>query len=311
MPTLTVSDEDAGTRIDTFLARHVAGWSRRKANEAIAAGRVRLNGRRARKSQPIAAGDNVAFAEMRPALQPNPDLNLSVLYADESLFAVDKPAGIPSVAIRADETGTVANFLMSLDDRLATVTNPLEAGLVHRLDTSTSGVVLAARTASSYDDLRQQFRDHTVVKEYLAIVEGDLEVGGKRRTWLAHTGKKGSKVREQPSGSAAQLAITVYRPVERFGTETLLAIQIETGVMHQIRVHMSALGHPVVGDTLYDSRINAPRPFLHAARLEFTHPVKEERVEVSSPLAPDFEAHLAQLQKKKRRPERNSSKSRA
>ena len=296
-----VDEADAGLRLDVFLARRASGWSRRKADDAIGAGSVRVNGRRSRKSQMLARGDQVTIEEERSELLPNRELRVQVLYEDEMLIAVDKPAGIASVALRAGETETVANFLVGFDRNLSAVASPLEAGLVHRLDNGTSGVLLAARTATAYEDLRRQFRDHRVVKEYIAVVEGDVCEGGTRRSWLGHTGKRHGKMREtRATDDDAQMAITAYEPRERFGIETLVALRIETGVMHQIRAQMSALGHPVVGDSLYGSRLRTARPLLHAARLVFTHPGRDERIEVSSPLASDFETHVEQLRRKRR-----------
>ncbi|HVM98076.1 MAG TPA: RluA family pseudouridine synthase [Candidatus Acidoferrales bacterium] len=288
-----MNEVDAGLRLDVFLARRVDGWSRRKANDAIAAGAVRVNGRRSRKGLALSSGDLVAFEESRYDLQANPELRLRILFEDDSLIAVDKPPGIPSVALRPDETQTVANFLLAVDQSLRAVGGSLEAGLVHRLDTGTSGVVLAARTAPAYEDLRRQFQDRTVLKEYVAVVEGDVARSGTRKSRLVHGGKHGHKMREvQTDERGAQLAITTYEPLERFGSETLLALRIETGLMHQIRAHMAALGHPVVGDALYGSRVEAPRPLLHAAKLAFSHPLRAGRVEIESGLPVDLVEHL-------------------
>jgi 23S rRNA pseudouridine1911/1915/1917 synthase len=299
--TFSVDEADAGLRLDVLLARR-AGWSRRSAQQAIAAGAVCLNGHRVRKAQTVASGDSVAIdpTQMQPpALQPNESLNLRVLYEDEHLIAVNKPAGVPSHALRADETHTVANFLLTRTPGIAAViANHLEAGLVHRLDTDTSGVLLAARTAAAYEHLRAQFRERAVVKEYLAIVEGDVAMPGEVRTPLTHDRRDRRKMRVATSDdSQARPALTHYRPLERFPAHTLLAVYIETGVMHQIRVHLAALGHPIVGDGLYGSSTVAPRQLLHAAKLIFSHPVSGERIELHSRPPRDFEAHLGALRK--------------
>lgn len=301
MALVTVAAPAGGMRLDVFLSRQVPGLGRRAAQEAIAAGAVRVNGRRARKSDPVQAGDQIELGDRVEAapLQPNPALAITVLYEDDALVAVDKPAGIPSVALRADETNTVANFLVARYPETASVgASPLEAGLVHRLDTGTSGVLLAARTPVAHAHLRRQFRGRDVLKEYFAVVEGDLRRSGEIRAPLVPAGRQQHRMRVLRDGEAnttAREAVTLYRPRRRFGTATLLAVRIETGVMHQIRVHLASLGHPVVGDALYGARAAASRPLLHAVRLVIRHPQGNELLSLTSPLALDVQAYLSGL----------------
>jgi 23S rRNA pseudouridine1911/1915/1917 synthase len=298
---LSVPSDSASPRLDVFLMRYLP-CSRRVAQRAIAAGLVRVNGRRARKGDVLQSGDLVAIAETQRTageLRPNPHLAVHVLYEDEAVIVIDKPAGIPSHALRSDETDTAANFLLARDPGLAIAgRSPLEAGLAHRLDTGTSGILLAARSAAAYAALRQQFTARQVEKTYLALVEGNVQAGGEVLSPLApapHNRRKMRIVARMVSG--ARPAQTSYRPLEELGGSTLLEVHIRTGVRHQIRVHLAALGHAVVGDALYGhARSGAPaRHLLHAAGLAFVHPTHGRRIEIRSPLPGDFARFVANL----------------
>jgi len=306
MRAFVVPPEQAPLRLDVFLARAVPHGSRRLAQRAIAAGEVRVNGRWVRKSGNVTAGDTVEVADhvcASPALAPNPVLAVPILYEDAALVVLDKPAGMPSHALRPEETDTVANFLLARFPDVAAVGAPLEPGIVHRLDTETSGVLLVARTPEAHAALRRQFAEHRVLKEYRAVVHGDVATAGELRTLLAHDHHNRRKMRIVKGGDDARPAITSYRPLERYGAYTELEVHIATGVMHQIRVHLAALGHSVVGDRLYGSPAplgpaspgDPARHLLHASRLGFTHPTSGQVIEVRGPLPADFAAFLEML----------------
>jgi 23S rRNA pseudouridine1911/1915/1917 synthase len=278
--------------------------SRRRTQAAIEAGEVRVNGRRSRKGAVLSSGDRVVLEDQLaelPALIANPSLPVPILYEDEALVAVNKPAGLAAHALQAADSETIANFLLAHYPEMRGVgAPPLEAGLVHRLDTETSGVMLAARTAAAYAALRQQFRDRTVTKEYLALVAGDVRSAGELRCRLAADQRDRRKVRvvdaAEPAASG-RLAITRYEPRQRFGRATLLAVQIVTGERHQIRAQLAAIARPVIGDKLYGSNrtFNAPRHLLHALRLIITHPVSGERLSIAAPLPADFKEWCERL----------------
>ena len=306
--TVTVPPEAAPTRLDVFLAHTLSDCTRRAAQQVIAQGSVRVNGRRARKGQTVKPGDRIQVPDelcQAAALQPNPALQVAVLYEDAAIIVVDKPAGMPSHALRRDETGTVANFLLARHPELTSVgKSPLEPGIVHRLDTDTSGVLLAARTQEAYRRLRQQFAERQVVKDYMALVVGDLRAAGDVCAPLAHHRRDRRMMRvctADDTARDARAAVTSYRPVERFGSHTLLAVRIRTGVMHQIRVHLASIGHPVVNDRVYGAAAPSPaagRHCLHACHLQFFHPSTGQRMEVSSSLPPDFAALVEGLRQK-------------
>ena len=303
MHSITVPPATEPARLDVFLARHLPQCSRRRAQRAITAGEVRVNGRRARKGDLIRSNDIVQVTEdliTPPALSANPRLTIPILFEDAALIAVDKPAGMPSQALRARETGTVANFLLAQDPAMAAAgTTDREAGIVHRLDTDTSGVLLAARTADAYRSLRQQFSRHEVIKEYLALVESDVAAPGVVRTPIMHDRRNPRRMTTSAAcgqDRRARDAATYFRPLERFRHATLLLVQIPTGVMHQIRVHLASVGHPVIGDRLYGRpSAHTTRQLLHASRLSFLHPDTGHPLEISSPAPADFTAVLTAL----------------
>jgi 23S rRNA pseudouridine1911/1915/1917 synthase len=304
--TFVVGDGD-GVRLDQFLVRHVPGCSRRQARLAIGAGAVLVNGRRGRKGQALRPGDVVradrAAWDGAPAAQP--DLAVSVLYEDGTMVAVDKPAGMAAIALRVGDRDTVANYLLGRYPDLCGVGDAaFEAGLAHRLDTATSGVLIAARNDAAWRRLREQFRDRRVDKLYLAVVSGDVRRGGTIVTPIAHRPRRRREmcVCEQPERARllrARPALTRYRPLWRLGEATLLAVRIPTGVRHQIRVHLASIGHPVLGDPVYGETAAtpaAPRLLLHASRLAFAHPVDGRRVIIRSALPEEFLAALRCLQ---------------
>jgi 23S rRNA pseudouridine1911/1915/1917 synthase len=296
--------DSAPARLDVFLARHIPHWSRRTAQRAIATERVRINGRRARKGQLIRSGDIVHVADDLldpPTLQPNPDLALTVLYEDAAVIAIDKPAGMPSHALRTTETATVANFLLARYPELATVgKSRLEPGIIHRLDTDTSGSLLVGRTAQAYDALRKQFAAQQVTKEYLALVHGAVTIAGRVDTAMIHDpgDRRRMRVRSATDSGRIRAALTYYRPLERLRGATLLSVQIVTGVMHQIRVHLASIGYPIIGDRLYGrptAVLRAPRQLLHASRLAFVHPLTPKPISITSVPPRDFTEFVRNL----------------
>jgi 23S rRNA pseudouridine1911/1915/1917 synthase len=282
-----VAENEAALRLDAFLARRLASLSRREIIGLITSGGVRLNGRPGKKGARVAAGDTVT-APLMTSLTPNATIPVRVVYNDDALIVLDKPAGVPCVALRHGETGTVANFLLAHFPETATAgPRPLESGLVQRLDTDTSGLLLAARSPYAYAALREQFRARTVEKYYLALVEGQVHGKGTVTLSLAPSGPQGRFMRVVPLGEG-QKAETIYAPVVSFPGHTLLRLKITTGVRHQIRVHLAALGHPIVGDTRYGSSAGGSRLCLHAETLTCISPATGQRVTCTSPAPREF-----------------------
>jgi 23S rRNA pseudouridine1911/1915/1917 synthase len=288
-----VAVDEEGLRLDAFLSRHLASlapWlSRREIAELIAASQVCVNGRPSKKGDRVHAEDIISAPAML-RLHANAALAIRVVYTDPTLVVLDKPAGIPSVALRYSETETAANFLAARFPETRTAgPRPLEGGLLHRLDTGTSGLLLAARTPDAYRSLREQFRARTVEKQYLAVVEGCLPNSGQLKSCLAPSGPRGRHMRVVAPGQG-QEANTTYVPLATAERYTLLRVTITTGVRHQIRVHLATLGHPIVGDPLYGTARRAPRLYLHAEALAFISPTTGRRVRCTSPAPGDFAA---------------------
>jgi 23S rRNA pseudouridine1911/1915/1917 synthase len=292
---------DHAVRADRLLAESLVGLSRRRIQRLLENGRIRIDGRRIRKGQML-RGECVVEVDApdstSTSLPPEPDMPITVLFEDESCVALDKPAGRAGHALRPDERGTIANFLTArFADCASASETPLEAGLVHRLDTETSGVLLAARTRGAWKALRRQFRSRRVRKLYVAVVLGTVASAGEVRRAIEPHPHNRRKVRVlEESSRRARSALTRFRPVASGSDAPLLEVEIETGVMHQIRAHLAAIGHPVIGDALYGGgRIPEGRYLLHARRIEFDHPETGERTVVESPLPEDFTVAAARL----------------
>jgi 23S rRNA pseudouridine1911/1915/1917 synthase len=274
--------------------------SRSRAQELIDSGAVRLKGRRLKKGDRLEAGSvlEVQAEPEGPAVVPQPEIPLVVLLETPSLIVLDKPAGVACHPLRPGETGTLANALVArFPECLAAGAAPREAGLCHRLDRETSGAILAARTPEAFRALREEFRKREVEKVYLGLVEGKLQPP-EGRIELA-LGGRGSRTRPwRGPGDGRELpALTSYRTLSSAGDRSLLEVRIETGVRYQIRAHLAALGHPLVGDVAYGGAAwpLLPRHLLHAWRLGFRDPADGTRREARAPLPEDARRALEQL----------------
>lgn len=303
-PTDLVVGSAGEPRLDRFLAGAL-GISVVRARDAIAAGRVRVDGRRARKGDALSPGAHVCVAEDAASESPVPqaDLPLVVLHEDQEVFVLDKPAGHPSHPLRPNERGTLANALRArFPECAAASADSRDGGLVHRLDTETSGAIAAARTPAAYRALRRAFGGREVDKRYLALVGGAPAEAGEIELPLSADPADDRRVVACGSATEARRrkarpALTRYRIIERLGRFALLEVQIVTGMRHQIRAHLAAVGAPVVGDLLYGGAAigGLARQFLHARSLAFAHPSDMGQVAVVSPLPPDLEQMLASL----------------
>jgi 23S rRNA pseudouridine1911/1915/1917 synthase len=294
----------ASLRLDSFLVKQVPGMSRRAARELLEQGLVRVNGRAARKGHRLNPSDLVTVAPRPEDLAEERSLPLVVLQRDDHFIAVDKPSGVPAVALRPEDRGTLANLILARHPELRGIGRPLECGAVHRLDTGTSGVMLFARNADAYTELRRQFRSRAVAKQYLALVAGSPPQSGRIAWPVAHDPRVRSRMlvcrsEHRARRLGARPAATRYRTVRSYRGASLLAISISTGVRHQIRVHLASLGSPVAGDLLYGKAlartVQAPRLMLHARRIRFRHPTDKSRVVVHAGLPEDFGALLRGL----------------
>lgn len=315
----TVAAEDAGRRVDRLLAARFPELSRTRIQQEIAQGRVRVAGRSVKPSHRIEAGDSIELAiapESPPVAMPEP-IPLDVLYEDDDFAAINKPPGIvvhPGAGIRS---GTLVNALLHRYGRLSTIGGRDRPGIVHRLDRGTSGVLLVARNDQAHQRLARQFLARRVEKAYLALVHGRLEHDtGRIALAVARDLRRRTRMTtRRPEGRSA---LTTWRVLARLVPHdqsssksapgsaesdrrrwfTLVEALLHTGRTHQLRVHFSALGHPVVGDMAYGAprRIRldrdpiAPpaRPWLHSARIRLVHPRTGLPVEIRAPLPADL-----------------------
>ncbi|MFQ5927617.1 MAG: RluA family pseudouridine synthase, partial [Terriglobia bacterium] len=307
---------DAGVRLDRVLARHLTDLSRSHIQALIREGRVELRGRaRPNRARPIRAqkpglrlrgGEQVRVeVRERPPLVALPEpIPLTILYEDDDLIALDKPAG-QVVHLGAGITrGTVVNALLYHFSQLATRSGPLRPGIVHRLDKNSSGVLLVAKNDFAHWHLARQFQRRTIEKRYLALVHGHL-ARAHDRICLPVARDLRRRTRMTTRRTRGRAAITDYRVLRPLAGFTLLEAILHTGRTHQLRVHFSALGHPVVGDTLYGAprqlrlgnrtRPTLNRNFLHAECIRLQHPRTGQALEISAPLPPELEAFLREL----------------
>lgn len=272
-----IAQEDAGQRVDRLIAARDPRVSRRVAAELCRSGCVRIDGRAARKGELARAGSeiSVVLPELASA-RPDPDVALAVVLERDDLVVVDKPAGQPTAPLSADERGTLANGLVARYPELAPLGHgALEPGLLHRLDTHTSGLLLAARTARAFETLHDALHAGRLTKRYLAVIaEADIADHGEITLPIAPHPHKAKRVVacQERMLRGARAARTAWRVVRRGPRYTLLEITVSRAVRHQIRVHFAALGHPLVGDAVYGG---APHPALggshalHASYIEW------------------------------------------
>jgi 23S rRNA pseudouridine1911/1915/1917 synthase len=286
---LEVPAEAAGTRLDRFLASSLG--SRARAQGLIEAGLVRVDGEPRPKRHLVKAGEVIELDESQPVPDAGPvAVQFTIAYEDEHLLVVDKPAGVVVHPARGHRTGTLAQALAG---RGAGGDEPWRAGIVHRLDRDTSGLLVVAKSDSVHRALKALLSARRMRREYVALVEGlpesrsgtiDAPIGRDRR----------DRALMSIDTSEPREARTHFEIVRTLHDTTLLRIELDTGRTHQIRVHMAAIGHPVCGDRTYGGsmRFGLRRQFLHASRLSFEHPVTGAAVDVNSSLPPDLEAAL-------------------
>ena len=303
----SVPDDSAGTRLDVFLVSVLAGHSRSNIQRLIRDGHVSVDGRGAKANQAMKTGQNVAVDVPEPVdPEPRPEaLPLPILFQDRDLVVIDKPAGMVVHPAAGHASGTLVNALLHHVNDLSGIGGERRPGIVHRLDRGTSGLMVVAKNDAAHEELARQFRDREIEKEYVALVWGEVQAG--RRIDAPIGRDPGNRKRMSARARRSREAVTRIVRADKFGKAlTLARVAIHTGRTHQIRVHLSAIGHPIVGDPLYGGvRRRVPgdlravahlsRPFLHAARLAFAHPADGRRMEFESPLPDDLQRVLDEL----------------
>jgi len=292
---LTLSVGAGAVRLDTFLRGALPAMSRRLVRRLIAEGAVCVNGRPAAKGVRVAPGDRVTLPDLPATITPEPGLALAVLHEDDALVALDKPGGMPGHALDPRQRGTAAAFLLARYPEMANVGDPLAPGLVHRLDSGTSGLLVAARTRAAHCALRAALRARAVEKRYLAWVAGDASAldGARVALPLAHDPRDRRRMLPATARVRAWPAETRLAIVAAGRERSLVEATILTGVTHQVRVHLAARGHPVLGDVLYGGApagLPRGRHALHAAGLTLPHPTDGRPLSLSALLPADLAA---------------------
>ena len=301
-----IPEAAAGRRFDAVLAELFPEYSRSRLSAWIKAGDVLLDGAPARPRDLVRGGEAVSLnAEPEDQTLAEPeDIPLDILYEDSEVFVLDKPAGLVVHPGAGNPTGTLVNGLLYRDPRLAALPR---AGIVHRLDKDTSGVMVVARTLQAHAALVAQLSARDVHRQYLAVVVGALVSGGTADAAIDRHPRDRIRMAVREDGKDA---VTHFRLRERFHAHTLLECRLETGRTHQIRVHMAHLRHAIVGDPLYGGPLRLPRgasdelvatlrgfkrQALHAETLEFVHPASGEPVRVAAPVPADLQTLLKAL----------------
>ena len=316
---ITIPADSDGVRLDLFLVSTLPGQSRSQIQRLIKEGHVQVAGRAAKPNQPVKTGQLVAI-EVPESIDATPApeaLPLEILYQDHDLIVVDKPACMVVHPAAGHGGGTLVNALLHHVKDLSGIGGEKRPGIVHRLDRGTSGLMVVAKHDAAHEELSRQFREREVEKAYLALVWGEVQAGRRidepigrdptNRKKMSVAGGKGPA--ERARARRSREAVTRIVRAEHFGRAlTLAEVAILTGRTHQIRVHLSAIGHPVVGDPLYggvhrrvpgDLRAvtRLERPFLHAARLAFRHPSDGRKMEFTSELPDDLQRVLDELRR--------------
>lgn len=308
-----VGADESGGRLDRIAAAHSPGVSRTRIQELIEAGLILVNGKPAKGSHHVHAGDRVSVhLEPRPRLAAAPEsIPLEILYEDSDVVAVNKPAGMTVHAGAGVASGTLVNALLGRGQSLSAGGDALRPGIVHRLDKETSGIILVAKNDAAHARLAEAFRERAVEKTYIALVHGLLaEERGRIELPISRDPRRRVRMTARPASRHAahgksREALTEWTALLPIGPATLASIQLHTGRTHQIRVHFSAIKHPVVGDALYGAppqlrvgKVALPslgRNFLHAARIAFAQPSTGKRIELRAPLPAELREFLHRL----------------
>jgi len=319
---LTIPYESAGQRLDQVLSQLLPEYSRTRIKAWIEGGQVQISGRQMRPKDAVLGGEQVTVTpvfEVDERVQAQ-DIALDIVHEDKHLLVVNKPAGLVVHPGAGNPAGTLQNALLHHDPKLGVLPR---AGIVHRIDKETSGLLVIARTLESHTALTEMIEAHAVQRHYEAICVGVMTAGG---TVDKPIGRHSTDRIKMMIRSDGREAVTHYRVVTRFRAHTHVRVQLETGRTHQIRVHLSHIGYPLVGDSVYGKRLVIPkgasaafdetlrnfhRQALHAARLEFMHPITHKSVSYEAPLPADMKQLLKALATDLKVSEKAAAKARA
>lgn len=295
---LTTTEESAGQRIDVFLASQLPEYSRSYLQDLIKQGNATINGNKVKANYKVKPGEEITLS-IPPAkqLEIEPErIELDIIYEDNDIAVINKPQGMVVHPAPGNYSGTLVNALLYNCRQLSSINGVIRPGIVHRLDKDTSGLIVIAKTDLAHRELAKQLKDKTMSRIYIALAEKNFKQDAG--TIDAPIGRHPVDRKKMAVVQGGRNAVTHYKVLERFGEYTLLMLELTTGRTHQIRVHLSHIGHPVVGDPVYGSkkqRFALKGQALHAYKLQLIHPVTGESMEFEAPLPEYFTRLLENL----------------
>lgn len=299
---LSVSSEDVGQRLDRYLVGLLSDVSRSQLQTFIAEGAIQVNGKLSKPGYALRVGDEIlvdlAASSARVTQAKANPLPLDIIYEDADLLVVNKAPGMVVHPAPGHSEDTLVNALLAYYPQIQESEQDQRPGIVHRLDRDTSGLLIVAKNVRAQAALVEQMQRHEIIKQYLALVEGNIALDqGSIDAPIGRDPRHRQQMAITATGVGSREARTHFRVLERFARHTLLLVQLETGRTHQIRVHLKAIGHPVVGDPTYGSGTvirgsNLQRQFLHSYQLQFAHPLTGEALQFEAPLPADLQKVL-------------------
>ena len=282
MKKFVVGKEDIGVRIDVYLSNKDEDISRVTVQRLIKEEKILVNGNRTKASYKVQENDSIELQEEKPkeiSLKPQ-DIPVEIIYEDKDIIVVNKPKGMVVHPANGNPDGTLVNSLMAIcKESLSGIGGEIRPGIVHRLDKDTSGIIVVAKNDKAHINLSEQIKNHEVEKTYIALVKGIVKAN--EATIDMPIGRSTKDRKKMAVIKTGKNAITHFKVIERYQNYTLLEVKIETGRTHQIRVHLSQIGHPIVGDTTYSNGKNEwgiKGQCLHAKSLKFKHPIKGKEI---------------------------------
>ncbi len=296
--------ENENSRIDVYLAEKLKDTSRVTIQRLISNGKVLVNGKTVKASYKVQEGDKIEVEEEVPveiSLKPQ-EIPLDIIYEDKDIIVVNKPKGMVVHPANGNPDGTLVNAIMAIcKDSLSGIGGEIRPGIVHRLDKDTSGIIIVAKNDKAHINLSEQIKEHNVKKTYIALVRGIVKEN--EATINMPIGRSEKDRKKMAVTRKGKEAVTHFKVLERYDKYTLLEVNIETGRTHQIRVHLSQIGYPIVGDEVYSNgknEWNVKGQCLHAKSLEFTRPTTEEKMHLEAELPQYFKNILEDLENRKR-----------
>ncbi len=301
MKEFIVKDDEVGKRIDSYLSNKDNEISRVAVQRLIKNDKILVNGKSTKASYKVQENDNIKVEEEKPkeiSLKPQ-DIPVEIIYEDKDIIVVNKPKGMVVHPANGNPDGTLVNSLMSIcKDSLSGIGGEIRPGIVHRLDKDTSGVIVVAKNDKAHINLSEQIKNHEVEKTYIALVKGVVKAN--EATIDMPIGRSTKDRKKMAVTKTGKNAITHFKVIKRFHNYTLLEVKIETGRTHQIRVHLSQIGYPIVGDTTYSNGKNEWKikgQCLHAKSLKFKHPITGKEMFLEAKMPEYFEEVINELDK--------------